>query len=378
VDHGRGALLVCAEAPDRGVTPLGQRIASAIALDGPLSISQFMTMALFDPLAGYYATHDPLSEQRDFLTAPETSQMFGELLGLWCVDCWFNQVRPSPARFVELGPGTGALMSDALRAAKLAPDFAKSVDVTLVEASPVLRAKQQERLRDARVAWTSQFDAKLTDRPLFLIANEFFDCLPIRQFVKTAKGWCENMVVADAAGNLSRALSPDPVPIDVPEARGPAKNGAVFETSPASTALVEQIAETIAARGGAALIVDYGYTGAGFGETLQAIGGHQFQDVLATPGEVDLSAHVDFDALADAAERAGAAVYGPRPQGVFLEKLGIRNRADKLIAQNPGEREKIERALTRLTDSEQMGLLFKVLAILPKGADAPTGFKKRF
>jgi NADH dehydrogenase [ubiquinone] 1 alpha subcomplex assembly factor 7 len=358
------------------VNALAARIAGTIAAQGPLSIAQFMTMAALDPQYGYYTTHDPLGADGDFVTAPEISQVFGELVGLWCVQAWFDQGRPTPARLVELGPGTGSLMEDALRAAKLAPEFREAIDVVLVDACPALVTRQQARLADAGVGvrWQSQFDESLGDRPLFLIANEFFDALPIRQFVKTARGWCENMVALDANQNLALALSPDPLPLDVSAERSVATDGAVYETSPASTALAEELGRAIATHGGAALIVDYGYSVAGFGDTLQAVGEHQFRDVLATPGEIDLSAHVDFDAIARAAERGGAVSYGPLAQGELLAGLGILDRMMALRRRNPGGQAEIATAVDRLINPDQMGTLFKALAILPKGAPKPPGF----
>jgi SAM-dependent MidA family methyltransferase len=358
------------------VNALGERIARTIAAQGPLSIAQFMTMAALDPQYGYYATRDPLGADGDFVTAPEISQVFGELVGLWCVQAWFDQGRPSPVRLVELGPGTGSLMEDTLRAARLAPEFRKAVDVVLVDACPALVARQKARLANAGVSvtWRPQFDERLCDLPLFLITNEFFDALPIRQFVKTARGWCENMVATDANQNLALALSPDALPLDVPAERGDATDGAVYEASPASTALVHEIGRAIATRGGAALIVDYGYSGAGFGDTLQAVGEHRFRDVLASPGEIDLSAHVDFGALARAAERGGAASFGPVPQGEFLANLGILDRMMSLSSKNPGGQQTIKEAVDRLINPDQMGTLFKALAILPKGAPKPPGF----
>jgi NADH dehydrogenase [ubiquinone] 1 alpha subcomplex assembly factor 7 len=358
------------------VNALASRIARTIAAQGPLSIAQFMAMAALDPQYGYYTTRDPLGAGGDFVTSPEISQVFGELVGLWCVQAWFDQGRPRPVRLVELGPGTGSLMGDALRAAKLAPEFRDAIEVVLVDASPALVARQKERLANAGVAvrWEPQFDDRLADRPLFLIANEFFDALPIRQFVKTARGWCENMVTVGADQNLVRALSPDGLPLDEPTSRGDTTDGAVYETSPASTALTEQLARAIAAHGGAALIVDYGYCGAGFGDTLQAVGKHRFTDVLATPGEIDLSAHVDFDALARAVERGGAASHGPISQGELLAGLGILDRMMALRRQNPGGQAEIATAVDRLINPDQMGTLFKALAILPKGAPKPPGF----
>ena len=349
---------------------LGERIATLIETQGPLSVAQFMTLALLDPTDGYYATRDPFGAAGDFITAPEISQIFGELVGLWCVQAWIDQEEPKHAQLVELGPGRGTLMADVLRAAKLAPAFLKSVDVTMVEASPTLRTLQQERLKDssARIQWKDRFETG--DTPLFLIANEFFDALPIRQFVHTERGWCERMVVADK-GKLAFALSPTASAMAV---EGDAPIGGVHETSPATLAIAEEIGQAVARKGGAALIIDYGYDKPGFGETLQAVGRHQFKDVLDTPGAIDLSAHVDFTALAAAARRGGAQTFGPVGQGAFLEALGIGARAEKLSRLNKDEASMIAEAVDRLVSPAQMGTLFKVLAILPPRAPSPPGF----
>jgi NADH dehydrogenase [ubiquinone] 1 alpha subcomplex assembly factor 7 len=352
------------------VNALGERIATLIETQGPLSVAQFMTIALLDPSDGYYATRDPFGAKGDFITAPEISQIFGELVGLWCVQAWMDQDEPKRAQLVELGPGRGTLMADALRAAKLAPEFLKSIGVVMVEASPTLRALQQERLKDCGVSvqWKDRFEAG--DRPLFLIANEFFDALPIRQFVHTERGWCERMVVVDK-GALAFALSPVASAMAV---EGDAPIGGVYETSPATLAIAEEIGHAIARKGGAALIIDYGYDRPGFGETLQAVGKHRFKGVLDAPGEIDLSAHVDFTAFAAAARRGGAQTFGPVGQGQFLETLGIGARAEKLARLNKTEASMIAEAVDRLVKPEQMGTLFKALAILPPHAPAPPGF----
>ena len=349
---------------------LGERIVKLIETQGPLSVAQFMSIALLDPADGYYATRVPFGAGGDFVTAPDISQIFGELIGLWCVQCWTDQEEPKKADLVELGPGRGTLMADALRAAKLAPAFLESIDVTMIEASPTLRSLQQDRLKDCGVAvqWKDRFEA--SERPLFLIANEFFDALPIRQFVHTERGWCERMVIADK-GALAFALSPTPSAVVI---EGDAPIGGVYETSPATLALAEEIGHAIARKGGAALIIDYGYDAPGFGETLQAVGGHQFKDVLDEPGAVDLSAHVDFMALAAAARRGGAQTYGSIGQGAFLENLGIGPRAEKLSRLNKNEASSIATAVDRLVGREQMGTLFKALAILPANAPPPPGF----
>jgi len=359
------------------VTALGQRLAGLIAAQGPISIAEFMTIALHDPQAGYYATRDPFGAAGDFITAPEISQMFGEFLGLWCVQVWHDQGKPARKRLVELGPGRATLLADALRATQVAPEFMSDLEIVLVEASPVLREIQRENLKPwgDKIRWTTQFDDSLSDRPLFLLANEFFDALPIHQYVKTARGWCERTVGVDANGALSFALSPVPaIGVTIPVDREFAPDGGVYEVSPASLALVEEIAHVVGRQGGGALIVDYGYDTPGYGETLQAVADHEFAEVLADLGEGDLSAHVDFTALAARAKDAGAEAYGPTGQGDFLEDLGLTHRAEQLAARNPQVAEAIWKAVNRLVTPEEMGTLFKALAIMPKNAAKPAGF----
>jgi NADH dehydrogenase [ubiquinone] 1 alpha subcomplex assembly factor 7 len=265
-------------------------------------------------------------------------------------------------------------MADALRTLKRVPGFLDDVELVLVEASPVLRELQREKLKDsgARIRWTAHFDIR--DAPLLVIANEFFDALPIRQYVKTARGWCERMVVAKD-GKLEFALAPLPAPTaSIPSSRAGAPEGGFYEISPAATALGEEIARGIAHQGGAALILDYGYAGIGFGETLQAVGEHRFVQPLDEPGRHDLSAHVDFAALGVAARHGGARVFGPEPQGQFLGHLGIGARATALAKANPAEMAAIESAFQRLTAPGQMGKLFQAMAFLPPSAPPPPGF----
>ena len=286
---------------------LASRIAALIQAQGPMSVAQFMSIALMDPKDGYYATRDPFGASGDFITAPEISQVFGELIGLWLVQAWTDQGRPRNPRLVELGPGRGTLMADILRTAKLAPQFLEELEVVLVEASPVLRTIQERQTAGSGVPvrWQAQFGDGLDERPLFLVANEFFDALPVRQYVKTDRGWCERMVTAEG-GTLRFALAPVPLPPaalprDLAGGLEGVPEGGVYETSPAALALAEDIARIVAGRGGAALLVDYGYrTRGGFAETLQAVGAHQYVGILAGPGENDLSAHVDFAAIAQA------------------------------------------------------------------------------
>ncbi len=356
---------------------LGQRIAALIGAQGPITLAQFMTMALHDPSHGYYATRDPFGVAGDFITAPEISQMFGELLGLWCVQVWHDQGRPDRIRLIELGPGRGTQMADMLRAARVVPEFLAALEVVLVEASPALTALQTERLKDSGVPlnWAARFEDAPGDGPLIVIANEFFDALPIRQYVKTKRGWCERMVTLGPNGVLDFALAPVAIPNTmIPPGRGEAPEGAVCEISATAMALSEKIARAVAARGGGALIVDYGYDRPDFGETLQAVADHAFAAVLAEPGRSDLSAHVDFPALSGAATRGGASVFGPIGQGEFLDGLGIAARAHRLAAQNPQTETVLAAALERLVNPEQMGTLFKALAIVPNSAPNPPGF----
>ena len=352
------------------------RIAALIEAQGPMSIAQFMTIALLDQQDGYYATRDPIGA--DFITAPEVSQMFGEMVGLWLLQAWADQGCPKNPRLVELGPGRGTLMADILRATAVAPEFLADLEVVMIEASPVLQQIQAEKLRGsgADISWVAQFDDSLSDRPLFLVANEFFDALPVRQYVKTERGWCERMVTLGVGGDLAFALAPVPAPRPmIPQDREGAPDGGVYETSPASTALCETIAHIVSMKGGAALIIDYGYGAVtGFGETLQAVGGHRFADVLADPGEDDLSAHVDFAALAQAGTRGGASVLGPITQGAFLAGIGIAERAEQLMKAHPAEATDLLKATERLIGGEQMGILFKVLAFAPPHMSELAGF----
>lgn len=356
---------------------LGERIARLIAAQGPITVAQFMTIAMHDREFGYYATRNPIGAKGDFVTAPEISQMFGELIGLWCVQAWYDQGRPSRARLIELGPGRGTLLADALRSARIAPGFLSSIEVTLVESNPKLREIQRATLKDVSVplAWSENCDGALFDRPCLLLANEFFDAMPIRQLVRTDKGWRERMVALDAAGELAFTLSPVPASPAVPDHRAAAPTGGVYEFSDAATALVQEISHRIATHGGAALIVDYGHRGPGFGETLQAVANHQTAALLDAPGEADISASVDFAALAGAATTQSAATYGPIGQGEFLVALGILERADTLKRGRASDRgPSVDFDLNRLIGPDEMGDLFKVLAILPANAPPPAGF----
>jgi len=342
---------------------LPERLARAITLAGPIPLSQYMGAAN----AHYYATRDPLGERGDFTTAPEVSQMFGELIGLWLADLWDRAGRP-PARYVELGPGRGTLAQDALRAmakAGLAPP------VHFIETSPTLRAAQAERVPDAE--WHVDLVGVPDDGALLVVANEFFDALPIRQLVKTAEGWRERLVACQDTLFLPVVGDRSFDSIIPPELRN-APYGSILETSPASVALMRQLAKRLTAQGGAVLIADYGYSGPAVGDTFQAVRGHRFANPFEDPGEQDLTAHVDFATLAEAARAEELIAHGPVEQGPFLEALGIGPRAEALVRSAPARAEEVAEARSRLTGAEQMGSLFKMLGLTAPGWPEPAGF----
>lgn len=344
---------------------------------GPMTVAEFMAEALSHPNFGYYATRDPFGLAGDFTTAPEISQMFGELIGLWCAQVWGQMGAADPVRLVELGPGRGTLMADALRAAAVMPAFLSALRVHLVETSPVLAAAQARALSEAGppVVWHQALEA-VPAGPLLLIANEFFDALPVRQMQRAESLWHERLIDWDAqSGRFRLVLSQRPVIDDsLPDPAG-MDVGTVIERRPTGEALAAALAARLVRDGGAALVIDYGHDVSGPGETLQAVRGHSYADPLADPGEADLTAHVDFARLADAARSSGAAVYGPAPQGAFLSALGIAMRAERLTAgATPTQAEDIRAALHRLTAPDQMGTLFKVMAITDRHLPPPPGF----
>ena len=355
---------------------LARRMARMIEMDGPIGVGIFMTLAMHDREMGFYAARESIGERGSFITAPEISQIFGELVALWCAQCWHQQDCPAAPLLVELGPGRGTLMNDMLRALRRVPDFLESLGVVLVEASAKLESIQRACLVDAPVPvhWARQWSDIASGRPLFVVANEFFDALPIRQFEMTERGWCERMVTS-GRDTLALALSPQPVPLAIGAGRGTPSDGAVFEVCPAALSLTEEIGRNVAANGGAALIIDYGYEGGGFGDTLQAIRNHTPVDIFDAPGEADLSAHVDFSALLASAKKGGSCAHGPATQAQFLSSLGIDQRARQLATGNPVRTAEIDLGIARLTAADAMGVLFKVAAITPTDAPRPPGFE---
>lgn len=355
---------------------LAQSLRRRIELAGPLSLAQFMTESLWHPSEGYYARSEVLGAAGDFVTAPEIHQMFGELVGLWCVSVWRQM--GSPARFlvVELGPGRGTLMADLLRAARAAPGFLEAAALHLVEASPRLRERQRAALAGHAAEWHDDL-AGLPDGAAILIVNEFFDALPIIQLEKTSGGWHERLVDLDPAGGFRFVCAPEPSAASalVPPELAGAPPGSLIELSPAGLSLAATIGARVAQQGGAALIVDYGPDESRLGPTLQALRRHARHDPLAEPGMADLTAHVDFASLARAAREAGALAYGPVPQGLFLERLGIRARAERLtVNATRAQAGAIRSALRRLIDPAEMGTLFKALAITHPALPLPAGF----
>jgi NADH dehydrogenase [ubiquinone] 1 alpha subcomplex assembly factor 7 len=330
---------------------------------GPISIARYMDLALGHPTLGYYMTRDPLGRTGDFITAPEISQMFGELIGLRLAQAWREMGAPRRVILAEAGPGRGTLMADALRAARAAPGFGEAVELHLVEISPALRAVQAATLRQAAPRWHARLADLPSDAPMLLVANEFLDALPIRQFERRGGQWHERLV-GEQDGALVFGLSPMPeagIGREAPE-------GAILEISAAALAATAEIAARVARQGGAALLVDYGHAGS-FGDTLQAMRAHAFADPLEAPGEADLTAHVDFAAVAAAARRAGARVEGPFEQGPFMLSLGLAERSERLMAAAPAKAREIAAQRDRLTEMTPtgMGRLFKVLVIGPPG-----------
>jgi SAM-dependent MidA family methyltransferase len=329
----------------------------------PERLDRFMARAA----AAYYAAHDPFGARGDFTTAPEISQAFGECLGLWCAVVWEQMGRPDPLLLAEFGPGRGTLMADALRAIRqVAAPFGAALRVHLIEASPRLREAQRAALGDAEVVWHDAIDT-LPPGPALILANEFFDALPIRQLVRRNDGWAERFV-ADGAFVEAPAEPHPPLPGDVPE-------GTVMEISEAARTLAAALGARLAAQGGAALVLDYGPERSGPGESLQALKAHRPADPLAEPGSMDITAHVDFAALAAAAREAGAAAHGPLPQGVFLQRLGLATRAAMLARSAPRQAGMILSGAQRLLASEGMGRLFKALALCHPGLPVPPGFE---
>ena len=364
------------------MAPLELEIRRRIAAAGPMPVGEYMALCLGDPTYGYYTTRDPLGVRGDFITAPEISQMFGELIGLWMAAVWRQMGSPENIRVIELGPGRGTLMKDAIRAVEVMPAFRQALVVDMVEISPALRAAQERSLEGLPMAvlWHDRL-ADVPKGPAIVVANEFFDALPVHQVVKSERGWHERQVEIDAAGKLAFAVAPDPIahfdmllPADVRAA----KAGAIFEWRGNGEAM--ELGRRLSGQGGAALVIDYGHAETATGETLQAVGHHAYADPLTTPGEIDLTAHVDFQALARAVEAMGVKGYGPIDQATFLRRLGIETRAaalkNKAVARAAVA--EIDLALSRLIGQSRtgMGELFKVVSFAHASVGLPPAFER--
>jgi NADH dehydrogenase [ubiquinone] 1 alpha subcomplex assembly factor 7 len=361
-----------------GAQPLASRLRDRIAREGSISVHDYMEACLGDRRAGYYTTREPIGEAGDFITAPEISQIFGELIGVWCVAVWQAMAAPSVVTVAELGPGRGTLIADALRAWRSAPEFLARVSVALIETSPALKSVQRETLHasPAPREWYAALE-DVPPGPLILIANEFIDALPLRQFVRARGEWRERTVTIIGGGALAFDAGAPAESDALPSWIGgvDAAEGAIVETRPAATKLIATLAARANDAPVAALIADYGPALSGIGDTLQAVRRHRFADPLAAQGEIDLTAHVDFAALAETARAAGLAAFGPMPQGQFLLKLGLEARLDRLSRDaTPQQREAILSGAARLADPRQMGALFKMLALQSSGLAPPPPF----
>jgi NADH dehydrogenase [ubiquinone] 1 alpha subcomplex assembly factor 7 len=360
-------------------SPLEAEIRRLIAIAGPMPLAEYMRLCLTHPRYGYYLTHDPIGAAGDFITAPEISQMFGELIGLWMAAVWQQMGAPENVRVIELGPGRGTLMIDALRAAKTVRSFYTAIVVHLVEISPKLQAVQQQRLEGLGepVLWHPAL-IDVPGGPAIIIANEFIDALPVHQAIKQADGWHERVVEVAPDGKLVIGAARDPLPhfdATLPRELRQSPEGSIYEWR------ADAIALELGRRtrsDGVALVIDYGHVRQGLGQTLQAVAGHSYTDPLRSPGAADLTAHVDFSTLAHGAEIIGARIHGPLSQRDFLLRLGIDKRAAMLKSQaSPEKIPEIDSALARLTAAgpKDMGELFKVLAIADPKFGVLPGFE---
>ncbi|MEP3247330.1 MAG: class I SAM-dependent methyltransferase [Sneathiella sp.] len=359
------------------MTPLAEILKTKIREEGPVSVHDYMETALSHPDYGYYTQSEPFGSTGDFITAPEISQMFGELIGLWCVDCWSKMGSPDRIHLVELGPGNGTLMVDALRSAALVPEFAKALEVHLVETSERLIRKQENKLRGHPVTWHREIP-DLPNAPALVIANEFFDALPVRQYVKTLSGLAERGVGLNGDQFAYTLLASPASQDDIDQCDfADLKGETIVESNPLARALTTHIARLLTEVGGAALFIDYGFLEAASGDSLQAVRNHRYADPLENPGEADITAHVDFARLAKIAAAEGCETLPGTSQGRFLERLGIEARA-MLLSKNATEpqKEKIAEDLKRLVSSSGMGTLFKVFSFYHTMAMPPAGFEE--
>jgi NADH dehydrogenase [ubiquinone] 1 alpha subcomplex assembly factor 7 len=350
-------------------TPLARRLMAQIGHDGPMRLDVFMAQALFDRAEGYYATRAPLGRAGDFVTAPEVSQVFGELIGLWLAHAWADLGLPPRVNLIELGPGRGTMMADALRAARRAPGFSEAFALHLVELNPALRAEQAARLAPHAPVWHETLEA-VPPGPCLIVANEFLDCLPTRQFVRMGEPWHEVEVGLGADGLLRTGLGP--AMTAPPEGAPP--DAHLWESAAALPGLIEGLAARLEAAPGRALFIDYGDDlAARPGHSVQALHRHAKVEICDHVGEADLTAHVDFGRLGTLARKAGLDVHGPATQGDFLRALGAQARRDALMAANPDQAAAVAEAVDRLIHPDRMGALFKVLCVSSPNLPPPAG-----
>lgn len=334
-------------------------IKSHIHLNGPMSVETYWNFCLAHPQFGYYITRDPLGQAGDFTTAPEISQLFGEMIGIWAAEQWNRLGQPHHIHLVEIGPGRGTLMSDLLRIARLIPDFLKSLSIHLIETSPALRNRQKEKLAGYDVSWHDTIETIPQNAPVILIGNEFLDALPIQQFAFKDGQWFERMIGIGERNKLVFGLSATPVPLNLPQA----KEQDVVEISAVREAFTHKLCERIKSQGGAALLIDYGHDVSAMGDTLQAVRSHAYCDLLKDCGEADITSHVDFGRLKSIAEKLGCRT-SLQGQGSFLKTTGIELRAEQILkSATEKQKDDIRAGLNRLVDDKQMGTLFRVMEI---------------
>ena len=367
------------------VNPLLEKLKNRIREAGPISVAEYMTLCLLDPVDGYYPTRDPLGSDGDFITAPEISQMFGEVLGLWCLQSWIDLGKPESCHLIELGPGRGIMMSDMLRAASLDKEFKSALKVWLIEASSALEAVQGQTLANAgvEVSWAPDLDA-IPAGPSIIIGNEFLDCLPIQQLIcrdpfAGQEGWVERRVGLNADDQLCFIHMDTPAPggltRNLPEGAREARKDQLLEICPSSAQIIDQLAQRFGTHAGRALFIDYGPETTEFGDTLQALKRHEKVGVFSDPGNTDLTARVDFAALGELAVAAGLDISQIIPQREFLSKLGIEMRAVSLTKSKPEAKDVIARQLNRLMGDDEMGELFKAISISSKGLPTALGMR---
>ncbi len=349
---------------------LTQEMATRISGEGPLSIAAYMETAS----NAYYDSGDVFGKGGDFITAPEVSQIFGELIGLWCVTAWQSLGAPRQFNFVECGPGRGTLMADALRAiAGAEPSFLKEMTLHFIERSSALRSQQEAVLPNFDIEWHEDLET-VPSGPVIIVGNEFLDALPIRQFVKTTEGWCERMI--DWDGDQFQFVTASHLSSDIDHTFDDAAVGSILEKSDAIESVVKQMAQQCLTHGGAVLMIDYGYVRSDVGDSLQVVKEHAYHDVLIEPGTADISAHVDFSVVAQTARSEGAQVFGPVEQGLWLRRLGATARETQLSAGKPKDQvAAIRSSIRRLIEPDGMGALFKVIALASPNASALAGFE---